>query len=265
MEETKAIEEVSTPTETDMSEEDIWGEDSTPETDYEETEETEEAADTEGTEETETEDIAPAETYKIKVLGKEKEMTLEELIASAQKGEDYDRIKGVNDELAEFIPALGIFKELAEKNGMSVTEYISKVNENLQAQKIRTRAEEIIEEDGLDEETAERIARLELEKEEKQTEEVIPDPEADFDREYSELLRKANISAIPDDIAEKMNAYIADGLSLSESYYAAKADIATEQQRNAEQLNKNRNNTTGSARGRGKVAADENIAALMNG
>lgn len=260
MEEINAI-EVDTPIETE-ADEDIWGEDSMPETDYEETEETEEAADTEGTEETETEDIAPAETYKIKVLGEEKEMTLDELIASAQKGADYDRVKGQVKELKD---SMAVLEGLAKENGMSLAEYMGKVNESLQAQKIRTRAEEIIEEEGLDEETAERIARLELEKEEKQTEEVIPDPEADFDREYNELLRKANISAIPDDIAEKMNAYIADGLSLSESYYAAKADIATEQQRNAEQLNKNRNNTTGSARGRGKVAADENIAALMNG
>ena len=68
------------------------------------------------------------ETFTLKYLGEEKSVSREEAVALAQKGMDYDRIRTERDELRQYRqeadPALGLVKGYAERNGMSVPDYI---------------------------------------------------------------------------------------------------------------------------------------------
>ena len=69
--------------------------------------------------------------FELKVLGEERKLTRDEMIAAAQKGLDYDRVKNRNAELQKEreanAPALELMHELAEAQGISVEELITNV------------------------------------------------------------------------------------------------------------------------------------------
>lgn len=94
---------------------------------------------TEQTENTETENSeAEADQFVLKHLGEEKEVNRDEVITLAQKGMDYDRIRGKHDELVEentnlkaqmsdyeqTKEQLDYFREIAEASGLSLDELI---------------------------------------------------------------------------------------------------------------------------------------------
>ena len=80
---------------------------------------------------------APAPTeeanqlFNIRVLGEDKQLTRDEMIAAAQKGMDYDRIRSKYSELQTEkeanAPALNLVKELADAQGISVEELITNI------------------------------------------------------------------------------------------------------------------------------------------
>lgn len=74
---------------------------------------------------------APADqpkTFTLKNRDETKQVTQEELLAMAQKGWDYDKVREERDQLRtireEAAPALTYIKNLAEKSGMSVPDYL---------------------------------------------------------------------------------------------------------------------------------------------
>lgn len=70
----------------------------------------------------------PEETFTLKHLDQVRQVGKEEVVTLAQKGLDYDRIRTERDELRQYRqeadPALGLVKGYAEKNGMTVAQYI---------------------------------------------------------------------------------------------------------------------------------------------
>ncbi len=85
-------------------------------------------ADTDQGGQEEAEQANQPETFTLKYLGEEKSVSREEAVALAQKGMDYDRIRTERDGLRQYRqeadPALGLVKGYAERNGMSVPDYI---------------------------------------------------------------------------------------------------------------------------------------------
>lgn len=69
-----------------------------------------------------------AETFTLKHLDEVRQVGKEEVVSLAQKGLDYDRIRTERDELRQYRqeadPALALVKGYAEKNAMTVGEYI---------------------------------------------------------------------------------------------------------------------------------------------
>ena len=69
--------------------------------------------------------------FDLKVLGEERRLTRDEMIAAAQKGLDYDRVKSRNAELMkerdENAASINLVKELAEAQGISTSELIMNV------------------------------------------------------------------------------------------------------------------------------------------
>lgn len=100
-----------------------------------------------------------AEFTTLKVLGQERQVTKEELVALAQKGADYDRVRARRDE------SDGVLLQLAQAAGMSREEYIKNVSQAILQGKVEKRAAELIAQ-GKDLDSAREIARLEAEKEE---------------------------------------------------------------------------------------------------
>lgn len=76
------------------------------------------------------------QSYKLKHLGEEFEVSRDEIIALAQKGKDYDRIRKRADELAETAAKnsgyIRFLDELAKTAGQSVDEFVSKTRTALQ-------------------------------------------------------------------------------------------------------------------------------------
>jgi len=69
--------------------------------------------------------------FDLKVLGQDRRLSRDEMIAAAQKGLDYDRVKGKNDELKREreanAPAIELMKELAESQNITVDQLITNV------------------------------------------------------------------------------------------------------------------------------------------
>lgn len=113
------------------------------------------------------------ETVTLKYLGQEKAVSREEAVSLAQKGMDYDRIRTERDELRQYRqeadPALGLVRSYAERNGMSVPEYID-----------HCRKQELMAQ-GVNEQTA--AAQVAVEKQQAQLQEHTAALEAQRQRE----------------------------------------------------------------------------------
>ncbi len=76
-------------------------------------------------------EVSTDQYFDLKVLGEDRRLTRDEMIAAAQKGLDYDRIRGKYSELQKEreanAPALELVRELAEAQGIPVPELITNV------------------------------------------------------------------------------------------------------------------------------------------
>lgn len=113
-----------------------------------------------GNAETET----PPQTYTLRHLGKDREVTLEEMTELAQKGMDYGRIREGYDVYQQYKDDIAASKEMREMFGKSARDLLNDYREQRFENGVRDRKQEILSEYMIDEEMAEHIARLEMER-----------------------------------------------------------------------------------------------------
>ena len=132
--------------------------------DYDEADqpEAEESTQEQGEAQDKTEDT---QLFKVKHLGQEIELTMEQMIENAQKGLDYDRIRQDRDTLKSS-RKLQLLEDLAKDLGQEdVDAFVENFYENLEESRVIERAEEIAAKRGIDFETAAELAKAERENE----------------------------------------------------------------------------------------------------
>lgn len=200
-------------------------------------------------------------TLKNKVTG-DRNVTLEEMQALAQKGSDYDRVQQERDQLraykAEAEPAMALVKSAAARSNMTVTQYLDYV-----------RKQELML-TGINEETAQ--AQLEIEKQraeitaiqeeqrkvlaEEQRKKEEEERQAEARREDINKFRKSFPDVDAGKIPEEVWAQVRSGLPLTAAYALHKAR-ALEAELAAERQNKEaRAKSTGSMTTAGEKAKD---------
>jgi len=103
--------------------------------------------------------------FKVKHLGQEIELTMEQMIENAQKGLDYDRIRQDRD-TSKSSRKLQLLEDLAKDSGYEdVDAFVENFYENLEESRVIERAEEIAAKRGIDFETAAELAKAERENE----------------------------------------------------------------------------------------------------
>ena len=140
-------------------------EETTEETAEEETEEAEELeeddrGDDDRAQDEEKEEI-PA-SFTLKVNGSEVQVSQEEIIPLAQKGMDYDRIRQQRDQLMND-KAIRQLDELAQLQGMDRENFIGFLMGSFRQNQISQLAYQLVNEKGLDEQTAYEMAALQVE------------------------------------------------------------------------------------------------------
>lgn len=99
-------------------------------------------------------DAKPSETeesYTLKHLGKEVKVNREELIRTAQKGLDYDRVRGSYDRI----------EGLARQSGVSVEDFLSTLDQRANETMINQRAQELLASGEYNENSARKMAEME--------------------------------------------------------------------------------------------------------
>ena len=132
--------------------------------DYDEADqpEAEESTQEQGEAQDKTEDT---QLFKVKHLGQEIELTMEQMIENAQKGLDYDRIRQDRDTLKSS-RKIQLLEDLAKDSGYDdVDVFVENFYENLEESRVIERAEEIAAKRGIDFETAAELAKAERENE----------------------------------------------------------------------------------------------------
>jgi hypothetical protein len=133
-----------------------------------------EATPTPTTEEVATPQAEPT-LYELKHNKEVKKVTMDELIATAQKGLDYDRVR----------PSHEFLKKLAQQNGQSdVSEFMKTVEQNMVNSELQERIEEYTAL-GMPDDVAKRKVEREIVSERKQPIEVVPQEKPQED--YTEL------------------------------------------------------------------------------
>lgn len=133
----------------------------------------------------ETTPAAEPATFKVKHLGQEMELTQEQLIANAQKGMDYDRIRQERDALKN-APELQILDHYAKQNNMTRQEFVNFLKEQQMAQEVTTQVQR-----GIPEDVAKQLVELRRKEAERTQKEQAAQQEqaqrkqfADFVQEY---------------------------------------------------------------------------------
>ena len=132
--------------------------------DYDEADqpEAEESTQEQGEAQEKTEDT---QLFKVKHLGQEIELTMEQMIENAQKGLDYDRIRQDRDTLKSS-RKLQLLEDLAKDSGYEdVDAFVENFYDNLEESRVIERADQLSAERGIDFETAAEIAKMERENE----------------------------------------------------------------------------------------------------
>lgn len=130
--------------------------------DYDEADQPEAEESTQEQGEAQTEDT---QLFKVKHLGQEIELTMEQMIENAQKGLDYDRIRQDRDTLKSS-RKIQLLEDLARDSGYEdVDAFVENFYENIEESRVIERAEQLSAERGIDFETATEIAKMERENE----------------------------------------------------------------------------------------------------
>lgn len=166
----------------------------------------------------------PEESFSLKHLSETKTVNRDEVVALAQKGMDYDRIRQERDQLRQYRqeadPALGLIKSYADRSGMDVAGYIDFVRkQELMAQGVNepTAAAQVEVEKrqaALDAQNAEAEAMRQQQEREQQEERKRSESRA---RDMDAFL-SAYPTVKPDDIPPTVWERVAAGESLMGAY-----------------------------------------------
>lgn len=220
-------------------------------------------------------ETAETDQFKLKYLGEDKTVTREEATALAQKGMDYDRIRGkldsLNEESEKHREAVSFLNELAQKQGLTIPDLI----DNIRAQEI-AKAENVDVDIALGRvknQRTERDLKAEKEKLQKKTEQdntVKADEEkrrqdiAEFTAQYPTV---TDFKTIPPEVW----ASVKSGEKLVSAYgrYENK-QLKTQIEKLAKDLEaekqnvKNKSRTTGSQSSTGKTKVEDDIDKYWN-
>lgn len=205
----------------------------------------------------------PPELFTLKNRDETKQVTRDELVAMAQKGWDYDTVRQERDQLRQYKqeadPALEVIKGYAQRNNMSVGDYLDfcrkqeLMRQGMTEQDAQTKI-------GMEKERAELDARqAEVRaKEEQQTSALRKAQEAAQARQKDiETFYKIYPGIDPKSIPQEVWAAVKNGDSLTNAYTMHEnkrlaAELAAERQNKA-----NRQNTPGSLGGNSGPELDE--------
>ena len=124
-------------------------------------------------------------------------MSIEEAITLAQKGMNYDHLKGDYENLKNS-DELKLLNELAAENGLkSGKEYLAQVREKARQEKLAKRIDEL-ETEGVPSEHAKKMAELEM----GQPQAKEPSPFLELFKKYPETQAWDDLSKFPDEVRE---------------------------------------------------------------
>lgn len=208
----------------------------------------------------------PPATYKIKHLGKQVEVTFEELTALAQKGFDYDRIKA-KLESEKNSRANRLIAELSRANGVCVEEYLEGVEAALKEQKISSLSEGF-KNAGFDENAARELAKREIEvmalKQDAESRERSAESEREsaIEKDVRQILKLyPDIKEFPPEVTEMC---VNDGIMPSVAYMKYLIGQKDVRIRQLEQNEKNIYLSAGSLKAEAKPDEDAFLSALFN-
>lgn len=92
------------------------------------------------------------EKFTLRSLGKDVELTREQLIAAGQKGLDYDRIRAPYDRI----------NALAQEAGLSVDDFLNNLSAQAQSTQIQKRVDELVRSGDYSESAARKMAEMEM-------------------------------------------------------------------------------------------------------
>jgi len=192
----------------------------------------------------------PVQTFKIKHLGKEEELSLEEATALMQKGKDYDHIRAERDELRSL---RAILDAQAKRNGQSLDNYIETLDENRrEAERIKTMREIENEFPDAPEEMLRELAGFRIEKKQRDDAAAAAERERTEGevrikpwREFMTAFPEVDVNNLP----ESVIAEIQGGKSPVEAYQAHLIAELRRENQVAEQRGKNKALSVGSAQG----------------
>lgn len=209
------------------------------------------------------------EEFKITYHGEETTLTRDEVIRNAQKGLDYDRLKQERDDYKE---SLGVLKQLAKENGMQVKEYLAEVKRNVDNAKIEGIAGKLIE-NGADEETAHKMAKLQFERDEANNRlRGIENARAEQDdlQARAQKMYNADVARLKekgvevnDELLISLKEYIDSGLTLVEAYKEKEiADL--KKQLEAKQLHEeSKQRSAGSTKSQKAIKTDDDLVKVF--
>lgn len=234
-----------------------------------ETEESQEEEPAEGDDTAEEQAEADQPLFELKHLGETKQVNREEVIRLAQKGMDYDHIRGERDTARTEVKRLQEFesflKELADSDGVTVDDLMD-----------RTRAQVLAQRENLDPDVA--LQRVKLNRE-RQSFEAKKAQEAQAQREQEEANRRrqedfmtfkntypdVDPKAIPQEVWDKVR----NGASLTHAYTQHENKTLREEveawkkkAETAELNNKNKERSTGSQKSAGTSTKEEEFDRL---
>ncbi len=222
-----------------------------PTADQPEEQETVETDKTEQTGGTETNAAAEADqSFTLKHLDEVRTVNRDEVIALAQKGMDYDRIKGRLDEKvglenAEAEQALEFVRSMAEKSGCSAEDFMDSVIAGTRAKADRSDYDSV-------------LAAVKMERREKalsEREQKLADTQKSASQKSEADGRRQTdiknfVAAFPDvkaeTIPQEVWKEVASGKTLTEAYAVYEASRLKEELEAEKQNNKNKSRTTGS-------------------
>lgn len=154
------------------------------------------------------------QSFTLKHLDEVRTVGRDEVIALAQKGMDYDRIRQRADEDAEVVQFL---KELAEKNGMSVNDFIDRATAAARAQQNGGDIEAVLQQVKL--ERRERELQKREERLNESAQQQTRQSQADAQRAADiQRFRAAFPDVAPDSIPNEVWQDVAKGSTLTEAY-----------------------------------------------
>lgn len=209
--------------------------------------------------------------YKVKVNKKEKELTLDELIANAQKGMDYDRIREDRDKIKPIYEkskkAIELLERKAKEANMPLEQYAAFIEQADKQQEIDSYKQQLIDK-GVDEDTASEIANIKFENGSlkstvdnlSQQTRAQEEQQAKVQRDIEEFARMfPDVQEFPPDVIQDINS----GMNPVTAYLKFQNDVKDKELAALRQNAKNKEIDTGSVQTQKDTEQDPFVAGLL--